>query len=488
MNNRKITKRTEDYSRWYLDLIEAAELADSSSVRGCMVFRPNGYALWENIQKVLGSAFKVLGIQNAYFPLFIPKNLIEKEAKHVEGFAKECAVVTHHRLEANEEGVLVPTGLLEEPLVVRPTSETIIYSSFQRWIHSYRDLPLLINQWANVVRWEMRPRPFLRTTEFLWQEGHTAHSTEEEAGEMTMRMIEVYRRFVEDHLAIPVVIGKKSEQEKFAGALYTTCLEALMQDGKALQAATSHMLGQNFAKAFDVKFSDQGGEEQFVWQTSWGLSTRIIGALIMVHGDDKGVIIPPKIAALHAVIIPVAVEVGGKEIVQRAYTVAAKLQEQLGITVKIDEGEGRVGAKFFEWEKKGVPIRIEIGPKELAANSLIVVRRDTGEKVLVDDVGVVAHVENTLAAIQKNLFEKALQRQNEHSKKVNSWDEFKEKAVGSGGFLYSHWCGDVACESQIKKETLATIRCIPLNSEDEQGKCVRCGGDSPRRVIFAKAY
>lgn len=485
---RKITKRTEDYSKWYLDLIEAAELADGSPVRGCMVFRPNGYALWENIQRVLNSFFKDLGVQNAYFPMFIPKSFLEKEAEHIEGFAKECAVVTHHRLEANEEGVLVPAGPLEEALVVRPTSETIIYSSFEKWIHSYRDLPLLINQWANVVRWEMRPRPFLRTTEFLCQEGHTAHGTEGEADKMTMQMIEVYRRFTEDYLAIPVVVGRKSEQEKFAGALYTACLEALMQDGKALQAATSHMLGQNFAKAFNVKFSDQQGKEQFVWQTSWGLSTRIIGALIMVHGDDKGIIVPPKIAALHVVIIPVAVEMGGERIMQKAHTIATKLQEQLGIIVKVDEGEERIGAKFFGWEKKGVPIRIEVGPKELTSDSSVVVRRDTSEKVVVDDENIVAHVENLLVTIQKNLFEKALQRQNEYSEKVDSWNEFKEKVAGSGGFLYSHWCGDSVCESQIKKETLATIRCIPLDGEDEQGKCVRCGANSPRRVIFAKAY
>lgn len=484
-----ITKRKTDYSRWYLDIIKAADLADDSPVKGCMVIRPYGYAIWENIQKVLDAMFKATGVENAYFPLFIPIRFLEKEAKHVEGFAKECAVVTHHRLEADEHGKLVPAGKLEEPLIIRPTSETIMYDMYAKWIHSYRDLPLLLNQWANIVRWEMRTRPFLRTTEFLWQEGHTAHATKEEADQETLQMLNVYKKFAEEYLAIPVIAGKKTESEKFAGADYTTTIEAMMQDGKALQSGTSHMLGQNFAKAFNVKFLNRESNEEFVWQTSWGLSTRIIGALIMAHSDDNGLIMPPRIAPIHVVIVPVwASEEERIVVFAKAEVVAKELREKNEIVVKVDMREGRPGPKFFEWEKKGIPVRIEIGPRDLAIQSMIMVRRDTSEKISIPEGEISARVRGTLDSIQENLFNRALEFQKSHTSEVDLWEDFKRVLGNKGGFLMAHWCGNTVCEEKIKEDTKATIRCIPFDQKREKGKCIICGGESEGKVVFAKAY
>lgn len=488
-NNTEITKRSIDYSRWYLDVIAAAELAENSPVRGCMVIRPDGYALWENIQKVLDAKFKATGVKNAYFPIFIPISFLEKEAKHVEGFAKECAVVTHHRLETGPDGKLVPASPLEEPLIIRPTSETIMYAMYAKWIKSYRDLPLLLNQWCNVVRWEMRTRLFLRTAEFLWQEGHTAHATKEEADERTRQMLEVYREFVEEYLAIPVITGVKTETEKFAGADYTTCIEAMMQDGKALQAATSHMLGQNFAKSFDVKFLGKDGIAEFAWQTSWGLSTRIIGALIMAHSDDKGLVLPPNIAPIHVVIIPIwKTEDEKKLVVAKANSIAKDLRTQLNLIVEIDISDDRLGSKFFTWERKGVPVRLEIGPKDIAKKSVILFRRDTGEKFTFQEENIISAVKEILSAIQKNLFARALEFRKDNMREINSWDEFKSAIEGTGGFLLAHWCKNSKCEVAIQEQTKATIRCIPFDQEKEDGKCVFCGGSSKGRVIFAKSY
>jgi prolyl-tRNA synthetase len=484
MEKSGITTRAKNYSRWYLDVIREADLADEAPVKGCMVIKPRGYAIWENIQKVLDGMFKATGVENAYFPLLIPKSFLEKEAKHVDGFAKECAVVTHHRLQVGEDGKLVPASPLTEPLIIRPTSETIMYAMYAKWIQSYRDLPLLINQWANIVRWEMKTKPFLRTTEFLWQEGHTAHATKEEADQETAQMLKVYQRFAEEYLSIPVIPGRKTESEKFAGADYTTTIEAMMQDGKALQAGTSHMLGQNFAKAFEVKFIDQNEEWQFVWQTSWGLSTRIIGALIMAHSDDKGLVLPPKIAPTQIVIIPVKSD---QEVLAKADSIAEILREN-GFTVKVDARNDRPGAKFFEWEKKGIPLRIEIGPRDIENQSVVLVRRDTGDKNSVAEKDVVANVGETLDSIQKNLFDKALEFRNAHTWDVNSWEEFKDTLEKKGGFLMAHWCGNAECEAKIKEETRATTRCIPFDQKKEKGKCVLCGGESEGRIIFAKAY
>jgi prolyl-tRNA synthetase len=486
-SNEGITPRGVDYSKWYLDVIAAAELADNSPVRGCMVIRPNGYAVWENIQKVLDKMFKETGVVNAYFPLFIPKSFLEAEADHVEGFAKECAVVTHHRLAVDENGKLQPDGELEEPLIIRPTSETIMYHMYAKWIQSYRDLPLLLNQWANVVRWEMKTKPFLRTTEFLWQEGHTAHATKEEADRETLQMLEVYRKFVEEYLAIPVIPGQKTESEKFAGADYTTTIEAMMQDGKALQAGTSHLLGQNFAKAFEVKFLDEKGESQYVWQTSWGMSTRIIGALIMAHSDDTGLVLPPRIAPTQIVIVPIMGGENSNKVVEKANELASALRES-GVTVRVDSRDMRPGAKYFEWERRGVPVRIEVGPKDMAAKSVVAVRRDTGEKTIIAEAELVEKVGNLLEAIQKNLFDKALKFRNQNTREVNSYDEFKEVLETKGGFLSAHWCGDAECEEKIKEETKATSRCIPFEAKEEIGKCVYCGKESKKRIIFAKAY
>lgn len=486
----KITSQEEDYSKWYSDVIEAAGLADSSPVRGCMVIKPYGYAIWENIQKVLDAEIKETGVENAYFPLFIPKSFFEKEAEHVEGFAKECAVVTHHRLELNKETQkLEPAGLLDEPLIVRPTSETIIYHTFSKWVQSYRDLPLLINQWANVVRWEMRTRPFLRTTEFLWQEGHTAHASQVEAEARTHQMIKIYSKFFEEYLAIPGIVGRKTESEKFAGADYTYCIESMMQDGKALQSVTSHMLGQNFSKAFDVSFLDEKGENQYAWQTSWGLSTRIIGALIMVHGDDKGLIMPPKIAPLHAVIVPIwKDDEEKKSVVAEAGALLDKLKNG-NFKVKMDDRDLRPGVRFFEWEKKGVPVRIEIGPKDVANKSVVMVRRDNGEKVVVAIDNFGQELEKVLTDIQNSLFTKANQQLKDRSYVVNSKEEFTDVIENKGGFALAHWCGDAECEARIKAETKATTRCIPDDSQVEEGVCVYCGKKSiGKRVVFAKAY
>lgn len=484
IKNSGITKRADNYSKWYLDVIREADLADEAPVKGCMVIKPRGYAIWENIQRILDAMFKKTGVENAYFPLLIPKSFLEKEAKHVDGFAKECAVVTHHRLEAGNDGKLAPAGPLAEPLIIRPTSETIMYAMYAKWIQSYRDLPLLINQWANIVRWEMKTKPFLRTTEFLWQEGHTAHATKEEADQETLQMLKVYQKFAEEYLAIPVISGRKTESEKFAGADYTTSIEAMMQDGKALQAATSHMLGQNFAKAFEVKFVNQNEEWQFVWQTSWGLSTRIIGALIMAHSDDNGLVLPPKIAPTQVVIIPIK---NDQKVLAKADAVAASLSNQ-GFTVKIDARDDRPGVKFFEWEKKGVPLRIEIGPKDIENQSVVLVRRDTGEKSSVSEKNVVAGVEEALNSIQKNLFDKALKFRKAHTWNVDSWEEFRDTLEKKGGFLMAHWCGNAECEAKIKEKTKATTRCIPFDQKKEKGKCVFCGDKSEGRIIFAKAY
>jgi len=485
---KKITKRSENYSQWYLDVIEAADLADNSPVRGCMVIKPNGYAIWENIQSVLDKKFKDTGVKNAYFPLFIPQSFLTKEAEHIEGFAKECAVVTHHRLEMDEKGKLVPAGKLEEPLIVRPTSETIMYHMFSKWINSYRDLPLLLNQWANVVRWEMRTRPFLRTTEFLWQEGHTAHATKEEADARTMQMIDTYKEFAEGYLAIPVIAGKKSESEKFAGAEYTTTIESMMQDKKALQAGTSHMLGQNFSKPFEVKFLNQESKEDYVWQTSWGVSTRIIGAIIMVHSDDNGLVLPPKIAPIQVIIVPVwASDEEMVKVFEKAQEIADKLKEQ-GIRMEIDKRELRPGPKFFEWEKKGVPVRIEVGPKDIEKNSVVIARRDMGTKESVSENDIVMDVLKLLEDIQDNLFKRALEFRENNTHTIDSWDEFKNVIENEGGFISAHWCGSAECEAKIKEETKATIRCIPFDQKKENGECVHCNKPSEGRVIFAIAY
>jgi prolyl-tRNA synthetase len=474
---RGITKRDEDFSRWYTDVIAGARLADYSPVKGCMVIRPNGYALWEKMQFNLDRMFKETGHENAYFPLLIPESFLEKEAEHVEGFAPECAVVTHG---GGKE--------LEEPLIIRPTSETIIWSMYKKWIMSYRDLPLLINQWCNVLRWEMRTRLFLRTTEFLWQEGHTAHATEAEAEEETLRMLDIYRSFAEDYAAIPVIAGKKSEREKFAGAVHTYTIEALMQDGKALQAGTSHNLGQNFAKAFDVTFQDQQGEQQFVYATSWGMSTRMIGALIMTHGDDQGLVLPPRLAPLAVVFIPIFKgKEGHGEIIAYIEQIAASLDKDYNYRVDARE-EYTPGWKFNEWERAGVPIRIEVGPRDLQRDEVVVVRRDTGEKFSLPKNGLKEKVSGLLEEIQNSLYERALRFREENTVRVDDYQTFKEIVAERGGFLFAYWCGDPECEDQVKQETMATIRCIPLKADGEDGACVRCGKSSQERVYFAKAY
>jgi prolyl-tRNA synthetase len=485
-----ITPKSKDYSKWYLDIIDVAELADNSPVRGCMVIKPNGYATWENIQKILDAMFKSRGVKNAYFPLFIPKNFFEKEAEHVEGFAKECAVVTHHRLKLNDKKKLIPDGLIDEPFIVRPTSETIIYTMYAKWIQSFRDLPVLINQWANVVRWELRTRPFLRTTEFLWQEGHTAHATKQEADDMTLDMLEVYREFAEDYLAIPVIKGIKSDNEKFAGAVYTACIEAMMQDGKSLQAATSHMLGQNFSKPFNVKFTDQNENEQYAWQTSWGMSTRIIGAIIMVHSDDKGLVLPPKIAPMPIVIVPIWNKNKEKaDIIQKVKNIANNITEKTGYSVYIDERDERPGFKFYDWERKGVPLRIEIGQRDIANKKAILVRRDSGEKIEVPLINIDKKIKELLNIIQSDLYNKALKFRNGSTFEVDSYDDMKNIfSKKENGFVYSFWCGDSNCENKIKEETTATIRCIPFSDSKKDGKCIICGKKSSKRAIFGKSY
>jgi prolyl-tRNA synthetase len=487
-----LTNKDDNYAQWYNDLVIKADLAENSVVRGCMVIKPYGYAIWEKIQAELDKMFKATGHVNAYFPLFIPKSFLSKEAKHVEGFAKECAVVTHYRLKKDENGdgvVIDPEAKLEEELIVRPTSETIIWNSYKNWIQSYRDLPILINQWANVVRWEMRTRLFLRTSEFLWQEGHTAHATKEEAVAETERMINVYSEFAEKFMALPVIKGFKSESEKFAGAVDTYSIEALMQDGKALQAGTSHFLGQNFAKAFDVQFTDKTGKLEYVWATSWGLSTRMIGALIMAHSDNHGLVLPPKLAPIQVVIIPIYKNQNEAEEISK---VAVSIKDELeknGISVKYDDRDNNTpGWKFADYELKGVPVRIAIGPRDLANKTVEIARRDTLVKKTVSVEGVNDHILQLLEDIQKNIFSKASKFLTENTFYINTWDEFTDIIENRGGFVMAHWDGTAETEEIIKKETRATICCIPLDSPEEEGKCIYTGKPSKRRVLFARSY
>lgn len=471
----KLLTREKGFSEWYVDLVQKAKLADYSDVKGCMVIRPNGYAVWENIQKVLDGMFKATGHQNAYFPLLIPESFLKKEAEHVEGFSPQLAVVTHA---GGKE--------LEEKYVIRPTSETIINSMFSRWIQSYRDLPMLINQWANVMRWEMRTRLFLRTTEFLWQEGHTCHETEADAEAETLKMLEVYRVFAEDYMAMPVIVGRKSETEKFAGALRTYSIEAMMQDKKALQAGTSHNLGQNFAKAFNTRFQGRDGQQHHVWQTSWGVSTRLIGALIMTHSDDLGFVCPPKLASLHAVIVPILKGEEKAQVVEKAHALGADLRK-LGLIVKVDDDEAKSpGWKFAEYELTGACLKIELGPKDLAQNQCVISRRDDRKKEFVPLDQAAARAQAMLEQMQKDLFEKAKQFRDAHTFEVNSWEEFQAKA--DDGFLVAHWCEDAKCEKEIKEKTAATTRNRPFNLAQEPGKCVKCGNASPGRIVFSKAY
>jgi prolyl-tRNA synthetase len=491
--SKNLTTRSEDYSKWYNELVVKADLAENSGVRGCMVIKPYGYAIWEKMQAELDGKFKETGHQNAYFPLFVPKSMFEAEEKNAEGFAKECAIVTHYRLknDPDKPGKLMvdPNAKLEEELIVRPTSEAIIWSTYKGWVQSYRDLPLLINQWANVVRWEMRTRLFLRTAEFLWQEGHTAHATKAEAIEESEKMMHVYAEFAENFMAIPVIKGFKTETERFAGAEETYCIEALMQDGKALQAGTSHFLGQNFAKAFDVKFANAEGKQEYVWGTSWGVSTRLMGALVMTHSDDKGLVLPPNLAPIQVVIVPIHKT---DEQLEAITTVVADLVsqlKQLKIAVKYDDRTTqKPGFKFNEYELKGVPIRIAVGPKDLENGTFEVARRDTLTKEIVSKEGIVTYINDLLAQIQIDLFEKALNYRDTHITEVNSFDEFKQVLDTKGGFVSAHWDGTAATEEKIKDLTKATIRCIPLDRVEEAGSCVFTGESSVGRVLFAKAY
>ncbi|HEY0068069.1 MAG TPA: proline--tRNA ligase [Flavisolibacter sp.] len=491
--SKEITSRAQDYSQWYNDLVIKGSLADYSAVRGCMVIKPYGFALWENMRDVLDKMFKDTGHQNAYFPLFVPKSLFEAEEKNAEGFAKECAVVTHYRLKSDPsaKGKLMvdPEARLEEELVVRPTSEAIIWNTYKGWIQSYRDLPILINQWANVVRWEMRTRLFLRTAEFLWQEGHTAHATAQEAVEEAERMLEVYATFVEEYMALPVVRGVKTPNERFAGAEDTYCIEALMQDGKALQAGTSHFLGQNFAKAFDVKFLTRENRQEYVWATSWGVSTRLIGALVMAHSDDDGLILPPKIAPIQVVIVPIYKgEEQKAHISSRVEGLVSQLKAK-GIRVKYDDNDNaRPGWKFAEYEMKGVPIRLALGARDLENNVVEVARRDTKEKQSISLDNIVAHVEELLSTIQQAMFDKALSYRQEHTTPADTWDEFVRLLDEKGGFISAHWDGTPETEEAIKEKTKATIRCIPLNNVQEEGQCILTGKPSQQRVLFARAY
>jgi prolyl-tRNA synthetase len=490
--SKEITSRESDYSQWYNDLILKAGLADYSAVRGCMVIKPYGFALWENMRDQLDRRFKETGHQNAYFPLFIPKSFLSKEAAHVEGFAKECAVVTHYRLknDPNGDGIIVdPEAKLEEELIVRPTSETIIWNTYKTWIQSYRDLPLLINQWANVVRWEMRTRLFLRTTEFLWQEGHTAHATSQEAIDETLQMLNVYAEFAEEWMAMPVIKGVKSINERFAGAEDTYCIEAMMQDGKALQAGTSHFLGQNFAKAFDVKFSDKENKLDYVWATSWGVSTRLIGALVMAHSDDDGLVLPPKLAPIQVVIIPIYKGEEQKNTIDEKVKSFMKDFKSLGISVKYDDDDSRrPGWKFAEYEMKGVPVRIAIGARDLEKNVVEVARRDNKTKESISMDGLAKMVQILLNDIQENIYQKAKTYRDEHITKADTWDEFVKLLDEKGGFISAHWDGTAETEEKIKELTKATIRCIPLNNIKEEGKCILTGKPSVERVLFARAY
>jgi prolyl-tRNA synthetase len=490
--SKEIATRKEDYSQWYNDLVIKGGLADYSAVRGCMVIKPYGFTLWEHMRDALDKMFKDTGHVNAYFPLFIPKSFLSKEAAHVEGFAKECAVVTHYRLknDPNGGGVIVdPEAKLEEELIIRPTSETIIWNTYRDWIQSYRDLPLLINQWANVVRWEMRTRLFLRTAEFLWQEGHTAHATAEEAVEETKRMLEVYATFAEEFMAMPVIRGVKTASERFAGAEDTYCIEALMQDGKALQAGTSHFLGQNFAKAFEVKFLNKQNHQEYVWATSWGVSTRLVGALVMAHSDDEGLVIPPVIAPLQVVIVPIY---KGEEQKAQIDAKAKEIMDQLkklGVRVKYDDNENqRPGWKFAEYELKGVPVRLALGARDLEKSVVEVARRDTKEKKTVNLDGIAEYISGLLLDIQHNLFKKAKAFRDEHITKVDTWDDFVKTLDGKGGFVSAHWDGSAETEEAIKEKTKATIRCIPLDNPQEAGKCILTGKESKQRVLFARAY
>ena len=484
--------RAENYSKWYNDIVQHAGLAENSAVRGCMVIKPYGYAIWEKMQAGLDKMFKDTGHSNAYFPLFIPKSFFSREADHVEGFAKECAVVTHYRLKEDEEGggiVVDDDARLEEELVVRPTSETIIWDTYRQWVQSYRDLPILVNQWANVVRWEMRTRMFLRTAEFLWQEGHTAHATREEALEETYQMLDVYADFAENHMAIPVLKGIKSASERFAGAEETFCIEALMQDGKALQAGTSHFLGQNFAKAFDVKFASKTGQLEYVWATSWGVSTRLVGALIMAHSDDRGLVLPPKLAPIQTVIVPIYKNDEQYKLVCEKAAEIKKELEQFGIQVKLDDRDThKPGWKFSEYEYKGVPVRIAIGPRDVENGTVELARRDTLEKEVVPAENLGEMVQGLLETIQKALYQRALDFREANTRKVESWEEFRQVLDDKGGFLLAHWDGTPETEQRIKDETKATIRCIPLEKTEERGKCVYSGKPSPGRVVFARAY
>ncbi len=490
---KEVTKRADNYSQWYDNLVVKADLAERSAVRGCMVIKPYGYAIWEKMQQVLDRKFKETGHSNAYFPLFIPKSFLSREAEHVEGFAKECAVVTHHRLMKNPDGdgvVVDPSARLEEELIVRPTSETIIWNTYKGWITSWRDLPILCNQWANVVRWEMRTRLFLRTAEFLWQEGHTAHATREEAEQEAMKMVNVYADFARNTMALPVVVGHKSPNERFAGALDTLTIEAMMQDGKALQAGTSHFLGQNFAKAFDVQFTNREGRQEYVWATSWGASTRLMGALVMAHGDDNGLVLPPALAPIQVVMVPIFKTAEEHDaIVARMNEIKAEL-EKAGHSVKVDDRDTlRPGFKFAEWELKGVPVRIAIGPRDYNEGTLEIARRDTLEKFTVAREGVAEKIGQLLSEIQDNIYRKALAFRDANVRKVDTWEEFKEE-IRKGGFLLCHWDGTVETEEKIKAETKATIRCIPIDSYviEEEGKCIYSGRPSHRRVIFSISY
>jgi prolyl-tRNA synthetase len=491
--SKELTKRADNYSEWYNELVVKSQLADHSAVRGCMVIKPYGYALWENMRDQLDKMFKDTGHLNAYFPLFVPKSLFEAEETNAEGFAKECAVVTHYRLKAdpNNKGKLIvdPEAKLEEELIVRPTSEAIIWNTYKGWIQSYRDLPLLINQWANVVRWEMRTRLFLRTAEFLWQEGHTAHATKEEAIEETVKMVNVYADFVEEYMAVPVIKGVKTASERFAGAEETYCIEALMQDGKALQAGTSHFLGQNFAKAFDVKFSDKNNKLEYVWATSWGVSTRLIGALIMAHSDDQGLVMPPKIAPLQVVIVPIYKGEESKAVIdEKTHSIISELKV-LGIRVKYDDSDHtRPGWKFAEYELKGVPIRVALGMRDLENNVVEVARRDTKEKQTVSLDGIVDYLKNLLDEIQQNIYNRALTFRNDNIREANSFDEMVKLLDEKGGFISAHWDGTEETEEKIKEQTKATIRCIPSDNKQEEGICVFSGKPSRERVLFARAY
>ena len=484
-----VTKAEDNYSQWYNDLVVKAGLAENSAVRGCMVIKPYGYAIWEKMQAALDKMFKDTGHQNAYFPLFIPKSFFSKEADHVEGFAKECAVVTHYRLKNDPEDKVDPDAKLEEELIVRPTSETIIWNTYKGWIQSYRDLPILCNQWANVVRWEMRTRLFLRTAEFLWQEGHTAHATKEEAIEEATRMIHVYQKFVEEWMGVPVIVGHKSPNERFAGAVDTLTIEALMQDGKALQSGTSHFLGQNFAKAFDVQYINKEGKLEYVWATSWGVSTRLMGALIMAHSDNNGLVLPPKLAPIQVVLIPIYKgEEQMRQIVERLRTIAEELKSK-GLSVKIDDRDNvRSGFKFAEYELKGVPVRLALGPRDLENGTIELVRRDTLEKETIPQAGLTDRVAALMDEIQQNIFRKALDYRNSMITKVDTWDEFVDVLENKGGFISAHWDGTVETEVAIKDATKATIRCIPMDAVEEEGKCVFSGKPSHRRVLFARSY